>query len=441
MATVNPTAAPANVYVLKGFGAHSLFVNNQQGVTNPIGELSAIAKTYSREIGEYFSAAHPDITLNTFLTKQGGEFVLPDSDLKERVIKIIDWVYNNTLTTSGELFADQIVMQLIQAFPDDIRDLLSGTMANDGSHWAPTWLSWYDKPTDAFVRIWFSDTSFRHTYDEFEIAISGPMDNIDDFFKTGGEVQTLLTNINISQTLQKAAIVRDSKPETYMRADLFDYHDPINAARIVPSPWIVLVYGEAGNNIDSIKDALQKYILTNSTHTRDEWVRILPDIFRRTEFTMVPDWSNYAIPERITQAGIYSPINTLVNAQQLVDQYAPSYNAYHRSNHSTTFDFPYKSLNIFACSSEENRDDKFLLSDYFPDYIAVSTSSQDFNRMSEKTRAFSELVSNMVLVAESMDRYSDIPAGMTRLVRDDILYVVANYDNVHYLVTAKSNMV
>lgn len=438
MSTTSTTPA-AGSYVLKGFGAHNKFVNNQQGVTNPIGELSPIAETYSREVGLYYSAAAPDVTLHAFCSELNGTFSLPDGDLKDRVIAIIAWVYNNTITTAGELYADQIVMQLMGAFPSDITDLQSGAMVSDGTHWVPTWLSWYDTKTNAFVRIWFGDVNFRHTFDEYEILISPPVTNLDDFFKAGADVQTLLQSRDLTTTMLKIAEVRNGNPETYLRAEEFDYHDPLNSSRIVPSNWVILVYGEAGNNIDSIKDALINYILSNSKHTRDDWVKILPDIFRRTEFTLVPNWSNYAIPERVTQAGIYSPITLLTDAQKLVDTYAPSYDAYHRTNHTTTFSFPYKALSIFACSSEENRDAKYLLTDYFPDYINVATSSQDFNRQSESTRGFSELVANMLIAAESMDRYSDIPEGMTRLYRDNILYLVTNYQNVHYLVAAKWN--
>ena len=45
----------------------------------------------------------------------------------------------------------------------------------------------------------------------------------------------------------------------------------------------------------------------------------------------------------------------------------------------------------------------------------------------------------MLLVAESMTQYSSIPLGYTKLIRNNILYLVYNYQTIDYLVAAKSN--
>lgn len=424
-------------YVLKGFAAHAAFAVNTSGVVNPIGELSQLGHTYAREKGIYSSSTTREVTLFAFQTESDGVFANPDSDFKNRVMDIIQWVYNKTLTTSGELYADQILLELLDNNQGKISNPDSGAMVTDGTYWVPEWLSWTDTAYNAYVRIWFADDSFRRKFDGFQITVVPPLDRLDDFFKLGADVEALLKARTATDAMLKVEEAKHGFPETRIRCDTFKYYDQITTTRVLETPWYILVNGIAGDNIDSIKDALVKHILANSTHTRAEWAKILPDIFNRTEFTLVPDWANYAIPERVTQQGIYSPITTLMRAAKLIKAYTPLYTSYHRDNYASTFMLPFKSIAMFACSNQENRDSKFMLTDYFPDYIGVGTLSTDFNRQSAPTRAWSEMIAEMVAIAETMTEYSDIPLSMTRLKRDGILYLVSSYNNVHYLVGAK----
>ena len=45
----------------------------------------------------------------------------------------------------------------------------------------------------------------------------------------------------------------------------------------------------------------------------------------------------------------------------------------------------------------------------------------------------------MLIAAESMDEYSDIPTGFSRVIRDDKLFLVFSMGNIHYLMVAKKN--
>lgn len=424
-------------YVLKGFAAHAAFTSNVPNTVNPIGELSQLANTYAREKGIYSSSTTREITLFAFQTESNGVFAIPDVDLKNRVLEMIQWVYNKTLTTSGQLYADQILLQFLETYQGVIDTPDSGAMVTDGTYWVPEWLSWHDTATKAYIRIWFSDDSFKRKFDGFQITVVPPIDNLDDFFKIGADVEALLKTRTTTDSMLKVEAAKNGYPETRIRCDIFSYHDQITTTRVLDTSWFILVNGIAGDNIDSIKDAIVNHILSNSTHTRAEWAKLLPDIFNRTEFTLVPDWSNYAIPERVTQQGIYSPITTLKRAAKLIEAYTPLYTSYHRDNYSTTHMLPFKSIAMFACSNQENRDGKFLLTDYYPDYIGVGTQSTDFNRQVANTREWSELIANMVSIAETMTQYSDIPLSMTRLTRNNMLYLVASHNNVHFLVGAK----
>ncbi len=428
-----------NNKVLKGFSQHSSFVSNRKGIVNPVGELSAYSLTFSRDSGYYTTAAYPNVGLTTFTTKEDGVYKEPNSVLIDRVNDISNWLYQNTLHTSGELFSDQISMQLYDYQPNLIVDLQVGEMVTDGQFWMPAWVSWNDIETETYVRIWYADDAFRRQFDDYEIIICPPYANLNDFFQPGSVVESQINAITAPILFQMVDAARNKLPETILRSEPFEYKDPINVTRTVIVQWGILIYGPAGNNIDSIKLAIIEYIAAHSDAPQSDWKKIFPDIYARTEFTIVPDWWTYAIPERTTQAGIYSPLLSLARAAELMATYAPTYTELHRSQYTTTIDFPYKSAAMIMCSCNENRDQKFLLTDYFPDYISVASTSPDFNRMSGITRGFSELIATMLIGAETMDEYNIIPNGMTRLKRDGKLYLVATYRSVNYLMVAKSN--
>ncbi len=189
----------------------------------------------------------------------------------------------------------------------------------------------------------------------------------------------------------------------------------------------------------SIKDALQDYILTHSTRTRDQWKAILPDVFRRTEFTILPMWDQYAIPNRTVEAGIYSSIANLQHALAFIKQVATGYPEAHINANAAVVAHPYKALQFLVVGSADNRDDLFELVDVFPDYIPVASTSLDFNRMSQNTQSWALLLMSMLLEAEHMGEYTSVPVGMTRLHRGGRLFLVKSFGNINYLVAAKKN--
>lgn len=433
------------MYVLKGFAAHALFASNEVGVVSTIGELSPYSETFSRERGQYVSDQAPNITLHSFLSALNGTLQPVDITLKEHVLAVAKWVYNKTLTAGGEIFADEVLNGLLTDFQTVADTFQCGNIIKDNlsNRYIPEWVSWKHKTYnggDNFLKLWFTYDSFERKYDEFTILVVPPIDNLNDFFKTGSEVEALVKARTIPQTMEKIQAAKGEKPETIVGAELFDYIDPLNSAHKVSTAWNLLIYGPMGDNIDSIKDALVEYILANSTHTRDEWIEILPDLFRRTEFVISPHWDKYAIPNRTQVAGIYSPIVNLNRANTLTKQIAVGYSSAHIDAHTVAFGHPYKSMMVAAIGGIENRDNLYELDQVFPDFIAVASTSQDFNRMSEETRGFAELLSEMLSVAEGMNQYSDIPAGMTRVTRGNVLYLVKSYKNIHYLVAAKQNI-
>jgi hypothetical protein len=93
---------------------------------------------------------------------------------------------------------------------------------------------------------------------------------------------------------------------------------------------------------------------------------------------------------------------------------------------------------FLAIGSQENRLAETTLTAQYPDYLAVSTTSADFDRMSTNTQGFCILLNSLLYAAESMTPTSDVPQGMLRVVRGGITYVSATYNDADYLVLTKA---
>lgn len=429
---------------IKAFASNLSFTDNKKDIIAPVGELSAWSATYARDRAVYRRNIDTNIVLTVFSAKDDGQYYLIPSELETHIHTIVQWLYQQRMSApKGQPLVTDIVQSLTDHFSTVASHFKAGEIAgSEDGIWLPSWISWkragsVEKETN--IRIWFSDESFQNTYDEFEIVVIPPLSPLSEFFKLSTKVREALDNRTPMKRMDDIQAAKAEKPETVIRTELYHYVDPHASDNIIPTYWDILVYGEYGNNVDSIKDAVINHILNNSTQSRDEWTRIFPDIFKRTEFVILPHWDKYAIPNRVTEAGIYAPTLDVKDLVSSMRPFTHLYPASHVAEHCQVSAHPYRSLALTIVGSNENRDNKFKITDFFPDYIAQASTSQDFNRQSEPTRTWAELLSNALLLAEEMTPFSDVPRGFNRLEREGKLFVVFSYDNVHYLVACKHN--
>ena len=429
--------------VIKGFASHVGFASNIKDMVHPIGEISTYSLTYAKDKGIYGLNDHnDDIRLYTFNTSFNGQHEELDNDWRDHIFTIVNDVYTKVLQ-GVTTWTDEIEKYLIQTHQTIAHSFKVGQIVSDGSYTCPSWIEWKRNNHDSYIRIWFSDSVFRSTFDEYEIVVVPPIEFVDNFFKPRKEVIEYVKNENDPVSMAaRVHIAKDYKPETMVRSLVYDWHDRADPTYRLPTRWDIIIYGEQGDNIDAIKDAIIDHVLTHSVHDIEEWKKIFPDIFKRTEFTIVPRWDNYAIPNRTIIEGIYSPVVKYQEIIPVLRDFAHlkyGYSLAHIDQYATVVAHQYRSLQLLMISHPENKDNKFFITDEFPDYISENTLTQDFNRMQAKTRLWSEMLTEMIIAAEKFDEYSSTPPGMTRLKREGKLYLVKSQNHINYLVAVKSN--
>lgn len=430
--------------LVKGFVIVNSFVSNTPGQTSALGELSTWSRTYSKEKGEYQLADTPGFKLVTFKVIDdvtGVEQIL-STNVARQAMQLVDSAISYAISHIRPYDSIDFKNTILTTFFQRVANLQIGNFIDNGTLALPEWISWVSiDNSDTIVKIWLADLAFQDQYDEFEIMVVPPIEPLNDFFNNYNAVVTEINARSSQQFSDQIQAIKGENPETYIRLLDFDFYNPLNLAQKTKCVWAVVVYSKVGDNIDSIKDAIVTYVLANSTHTRAEWEVILPDIFKRTEFTLLPRWDKISIPNLGNLSSLYSsvtdPKEVIAFAKNAIEFYDDAF----IEDNVTVFPYDYKALTIVAVNGDTNTVDSQKLFDLYPDYIPEPSTSPDFNRMQLKTRDWMIFLQRLLIVAETANTYNSVPLYARKQYRNNLLFISGMFDNVNYLVAAKSNAI
>lgn len=452
----------AATYTLKGFLGNSSFVDNTTNVIASLGELSTYSQTFARDTALFGTTSTGETSEAIELTVFGsqnanGAYASVPTDYASAILAMAAWIFAQAQAGAYSDDAQAFQQAVLAQYSSSIQSVSSGPMVQQAAVWLPTYLEFYfqnassvspSNTSNSRVKVWFSDSAFRNEYDLYQISYIPPIANLDDFFSSASAVAAVVAARTLPQTTALIQQAANGDPYTILEASIFNWVDPNNSTHLIPTNWTYIIWGQAGNNVDAIKQGLQQYILDNSTHSRAEWAALFPDIFQTTEFILTPFWSQYAIPDRDTGDGMYSPV---VNPNQAL-QYAEvtavgtGYTPQFVQNYMNIVPVAYKAMAMIAVGGPQNEGGVSEFTKQWTDYLSVPTSSTDFDRMQVDTQNFVIALSGLLLAAETMTDASDLPTGITRLTRtnsagDVVAYACMSYNSIDYLCVTKAFMV
>lgn len=428
------------MYILKGFIAFPALTDNAIGEVAVIGELSKDSLTYARETGLYRRESLPDVALYSFQSADDVTGAQPVPDV--HAIKALE-VGTHLFSTANFGFLNNnsasALRELENGFRGTLEEFEVGDMVTNGSLWMPEWVSYRLTGEANYVRLWFVDTAFSAQYDGFEYDFIAPLANIDDFFRPRAQVQGLLNQHGFRYIIDRTNEVRDVYPYTVIDAQTYAWIDYNPQGEEIPTNWTVIVYGRAGHDPDQIRLALVDWILSNSTRNRDEWLARFPEIFTPTEFIVIPLWHQFAVPNQTIQAGLNSPVITLIDAQYIAQRLARGigYEAPQLFANTVVATTPYRTLGSLISGSSANRNGITNFRRLYPDYVPMPVGSPDFARLSTRTQSWIKEFVGMLMAAEKTTAYSVVPPGYNRVIRDGIVYISKYVEGMTYLTVTR----
>lgn len=430
------------MYNLKGFIEITAFANNIPNNLSALGELSNMSLSYAIEKGYYSKADAPNVELVAFTSKLDEDNVETPAKYHAHVLEIAQWVFNKSVAGSLNDDPEHFRTLFLAEYQDQIGDAEIGLMVTAKNNWMPSYIKWNldDGGEDNELRVWFADEAFKAQYDDFEIVVIPPIEPVDTFMKTVEYVKPALDLFNLPDHDVKVAQLAAENPYSNRVTREYPWYDREDPDTSLLTNWTVIIYGIAGNNPLVIKEAIAEYILANSVYGREDWVPVFPDIFTSTEFVLVPMWHRRSVPDETVRGQLYSPIVPYDEAGVLAEKYIKYPKAGHVKKYLDISTVHYKSLAFVVSGGIENRDDKYKLEDYFPDYALIASRSADFNRLNKYTTDWIIMLQGAIIAAEEMDEYSYLDVMYARVERDGLTYVGFSYDNVLYMVLSRLSM-
>jgi hypothetical protein len=434
------------MYSFKGFVTIPSIENRNNNAISPVGELSPTALTFSMDIKNYPST-NGEVVVQCYSSKStqaNNTAFTPPPTMVNKITDVALWIKQRQTGLVGVELIQDFTLAFNAQWATSLTGVDIGPMVNTSANKSfPSYIAFavnaYTTESN-IVKLWFANTSFENQYDEFTIKIVPPLAQLSSLLGNYSAVSLALASETQSAIFSRIQTARGGNPETILLSESFDYFSVDNPNVSTPTWWSALVYGPRGDYADAVRAAVVDYIATNSPAAITQWKQILPDIYRTTEFVMIPNWGNMAVLDKTLTPGIYSQIVNLQRELAYLRSVVSEYTPIHVTNNAQLMAHPYKNLLIGCIGNVQNRGNKYAITDFYPDLLSVSTTSPDFGRMNTPTQGLVVHLSTMVSLAETMTQFTDIPAQYRKLVRNGILYITVTYENVTYLVGAKSGL-
>lgn len=425
-----------------GFASVTQYVNNSPGQISPVGELSTWCQTYSMTKGEFADDTYPGYTLTTFSVvdiTNGVDQVLTQVEAS-LALEIANECVKYATTHAAPLDPIDFQNSIQATMFGKIKDLTMGALVQGAGIQLPAWYQYTEFAGEQnVVKIWLSDPFFNTEYPDYDLEIIPPHNDLNIFAGNWQTAADKLAEWPNSRLIEEMQVKKGNNPETYIRYFEFDFVNKNNPTQKTKTMWYVLVYGEAGNDDDTIKDGIIDKLVKETGKSSEFWEPIFPELFKRTEFIMYPRWDRNSVPNLSNLTALYSPFNDITNVSAYVRERCTFYPAAHFANNIFDMPLPYKSITINGVNGPNNIAEQSKLTTVWKDFINSDTSSPDFQRMDPLTQNWVHFMMRLVIAAESATSTSGLPQGFRRTRLGDKMYITGTYNKASYKAYARSN--
>lgn len=443
---------------LKGFFRIPILEDNRAYYTAKFGELSTEARTYSRDLRDYANNgtySYPSIVCFSYKDEYGQQFASnPSTPWQDYVLSIGQWIVERYLAEQipPNSERDKFWSQLTSEFTDPIWSGMGviSQMPNTAK-FMPEWIS-FDLDDGGYpvtTKIWLSDPTFQNEYDEWETIVIPPADPIDLVQSDFNTVSAIVRQRNNIETINN--LINEAKknkvnnnlldPETKTTTVALKWVDQTQEGVTMTHQFTLVTWGKRGLEFANQKAAIRDYLAANSTATN--WPKVYPELFSETDFVIIPNWDRMAVSPVALDIGLFSSSVPTGKFQDNMQKFAPSgfsntddYPKFIRDNCAAT-SMLYRGMQAATMGSPNNKDQNFLLTDIYPDYMHASTESADFSRMTNKTQEFILKLRTGMDIAYTVNANNAIPSGYTKQMYNNRLFVVFVADGYQWMILSR----
>lgn len=420
---------------IEAFMVFKSLINNDVDTINPIGELSPLSRTFSKRVGEYVDPNYTGVLLTTFTTTEDDTYFILPSAINSHIHQVCFSIYNHCRSNPPPLDTEGLLAALEENIDIlDVSNVQFGEAVSDSSLTMPAWVSWTSSNHGSDTKIWFSDESFQETYQNYEIVVVPPVADLNVFQREVSYVHSAISTRSLTTMMRLTEEAKQKYPPTHTIILEVEYKSP-SSGTLVNTNWFLLIYGNQGNHVDAHKDAIIKYLESNTEIGSEEWESYFPDLYKRTELIILPNWGDLAIPTGTALRGIYNTVTNVDNAMLKAIQSIDFLPITHIKSNLNVLPFNYKWMSLSIINGLYNKAGENQLKDIIPDYIPAATTSVDFSRMKRQTQEWVTFMLELLLKAEDRHHYqSSFPVNIITRGNTSVKFVSAQFLGVNHLV-------
>lgn len=431
------------------FVAIPSIADNVSGKVGLFGELSATARTFTKDMRNFDNpTSYPGIELVGFKLADEEDVPIdtPNDALISTALNLSYFLYTQYRNNEIPLNSSKATLvSAIAAEYTSIYNVVIGNILNSATA-GKRLVDYvrYDHLVDNNVyrvTLWFSDSAFRTQYPHYHIDVIPPVGDIDRLRAAPADVALAIKSVNVNYVINRLRTITTDYKQTTAEVKSIRWHDPNGSDTKFDTTWTVVIYGNAGNDNDIIKDAIREYIANNSEVER--WDDIFPELYSENEFIIMPLWNRLATNSG-SDDGIYLSINSVgiitAETRRLIPQsYIDNSGIQALINERLeVMSTSYRGIQLLAAGNPNNIGQKFYLSQMFPDYLDVSTDKPDFARMSTNTQNFVITLLDVLHYARTYTSGSVLPTAYTRAVKGNRTYIGFDYNGFTYYVLTRA---
>ena len=406
-----------------------------------IGELPAIGKTFSRCIE--VNRNNVDSSESIYLFRDSKDVKNPDSkrdfsDLEWNITFAIKDVMFNPTQNSQDLTIEDLETKMYNVNERIVKVCVTEKVFEFNGILVSGKITFklHDEDTDTFVNVnlWLSGQMFLDEYPDTDIYVIPPVESIESLWDGHDDVAVMIMDTPQTYMFEKINEASKVYPNTAVLLELIHYK-PDACQSHINLEWGIIYYGKAPSK-DQRRSAIIDYIRSNSEREIPEWARhIMPDLYIRNEFILVPMWDLIAVTDDDGRPSMYSGFSDVFNGLGTMATHHSTYPEDHMAEASEVVSFSYRYLSAVCCGSPSNIEGHESLSLIFQDYVPASSSNADYARMSTLTQIWERFMDKLIRAADTGE--DTLADGYSMEIINNKKWAVAIHEGVRYVMLAR----
>lgn len=435
-------------YSYLSFSAIAALSDNHEKVVSPLGELSSKTRAYSKDPGFYRSDDHIPTLINFYGVKDDVAEIMPD-ETKNKQLDIAQWLYQQAV--AGVLTNDSTAcLQLVQAqFTAGVVFSGVGTMVTNSVIYLPSHIEGTQTLTNGdtvYFKIWFANAYFEAEYPYCEIVpiLVLPDDEIDKLVTLNyQQLATRLAQETPSVIEQRVLAATNDGEYRYSSRFVYPFkvYDLVNTANYNTVYFTVLVYGNADDQEDQIYTEIANAILALTSESEEDWENAIPDLFNPTQFVAIPYWDELGLENKTDGSSLYSPIASYEALLTNPTKYLIGFTSDNIIKSAQVVPFLYKSAKVCFAGKPTNFNGVTKIKELYPDYQLIPSTDSQFAWMSTATTDFITAMQTLISGAEVLTEDGLVPAGIKRLIKDNILFATIQVGSTRFQMVTKAQFI